>query len=353
MDTTKKYPISTEGSSENLVVPQPGVLGSSENKTSSNTDDQGPSGTKVIRKRLSGAQQRKLQKLRRGGGDRGTGPEKGPAAAGTGPSTSKKSDPRIGTSKRYRSDGSTPPGTSAEKARPLPKKLKTTGTIKGTRSFSEATTGHKMAFISEDPERTLTTEEVDLVKSWILGRIDAIETGRHYPHFSECRSWRGALHIHCADQQSKDWLGAQLEVSKPWEGARLRFLDVKDLPKPVRAMVWIPGPAMEPELLFKRIEKQNPIATGDWKAVDRREDPKGQQLIVLMDQTSWDKLGEACNHRPYLNFTRVKFRLLAKKKPAEDESGGPADPDNTPTAKGEEAAMEVEGSEETDTPSTP
>lgn len=230
------------------------------------------------------------------------------------------------------------------------KKPKTTGTVKDTRSFSEATVGHKMAFISEDPEGTLTAEETDLVKTWILGRIDAIETGQHYPHFTECRRWRGALHIHCANQQSKDWLGAQLDGSKPWEGARLRFVDVKDLPKPVRAMVWIPGPAMEPELLFKRIEKQNPIATGDWKAVDRKEDPKGQQLVVLMDQTSWDKLGTACGHSPYVNFTRVKFRLLAKKKPAENEQGEPADPDKTSSTK---EKMEVEGSEETNTPTTP
>lgn len=355
MDTTiSKTP--TKASSENLVATQPAGLGPSGTKTASKADDQGPSGTKVIpKKQLSGAQKKKhreLQKLRRGEGERGTGPAEGPAVTGAGPSTSNRSAPRIGTCKRYRSDGSTPPGTAAKGARPPPKKAKTTGTVKGTRSFSQAMAGYKMAFISEDPEGTLTAEEVELVKSWILGRIDANETGQHYPHFTECRSWAGALHIHCADQQSKEWLGAQLSQSKPWEGARLRFLDVKDLPKPVRAMVWIPGPVMKPESIFKRMEKQNAITTGEWRAVDRREDPKGQQLIVLMDQTSWDKMGKACDHRPYINFTRVKFRLLAKKKPEEGETGGTADPEKTTPTK-EEEKMEVEGSQETPAPSTP
>lgn len=72
-----------------------------------------------------------------------------------------------------------------------------------------------------------------------------------------------------------------------------------------------------------------------------------------MDQTSWDKLGTVCDHRPHVNLTRVTFRLLAKKKSAEEEPGAPAEPDEAAPSKEEPAAMEVEGSEETNTPSTP
>lgn len=38
--------------------------------------------------------------------------------------------------------------------------------------------------------------------------------------------------------------------------------------------------------ILKRIAIQNQIVIADWKDVARREGPKGQQLVVLADQTS-------------------------------------------------------------------
>lgn len=83
-----------------------------------------------------------------------------------------------------------------------------------------------MASTSKHLERTLIKEEVEKVRSWILDQTDAVET-------EEPRNRGGGLHIHCAEQQSKDWMGAQMKVSKPWEGATCRFLYDKYLPKPL------------------------------------------------------------------------------------------------------------------------
>ncbi|KAK5643772.1 hypothetical protein RI129_007617 [Pyrocoelia pectoralis] len=104
------------------------------------------------------------------------------------------------------------------------------------------------------------------------------------------------------------------------EGAKLRFVEAKNLPKPVRAHAWIPGTPEEPAKILKRIQIQNAgVDTSNWRVMDRRGDPKGQTLIVLMDQTSWDKMGAKCNHRPYVNFTRVTFKLLSKPKVGGEE----------------------------------
>lgn len=54
--------------------------------------------------------------------------------------------------------------------------------------------------------------------------------------------------------------------------------------------------------------------------LDRKKDPKGQQLVVLIEQTSWMKMG-SYGHGPNLNFTRVTFKVL--EKPKELEVVGP------------------------------
>ncbi|XP_031329836.1 uncharacterized protein LOC116160842 [Photinus pyralis] len=177
-----------------------------------------------------------------------------------------------------------------------------------------------MAFVHEDLEGTLSEEETGRLQTWILDRVDALAVGAVSPKFTECRHRGGALLITCADQASVDWLRSELGSVAPWEGAKLRFVEAKNLPKPIRAHVWIPGAQVEPEKILKRIEIQNAgVTTSNWRVVDRKEDPKGQTLIVLMDQTSWEKMGATCNHRPYVNFTRVTFKLLSKTKVEEEE----------------------------------
>lgn len=233
-----------------------------------------------------------------------------------------------GTPKRHRSDNSTP-------NRPA-KRVK--GTVKETQTFKEAITGKKMAIIHSDLEKSMTEDEAGTLKTWILRQIDELNPeGAIAPRFTECRHRGGALHITCSDQDTCDWLAGMLQQEVPWEGAQLRFVEAKNLPKPVRTLVWIPGPIEEPQKLLDRVEKQNRgLSTKEWKVVDRKEDPKGQQLVVLMDQTSWDKMG-AYDHRPYVNFTRITFKALTRPT---KETGQ------------KEGKMEVEGPNEEPAPST-
>jgi len=264
-------------------------------------------------KRLSGAARRKLKRARMGEGSASRRDHREPHAR---PQTS-RSTPM----KRHRSDGSTP-----KEARRTEKRSKVSTKVSTVKSFRDVVSGFRMAFIHEDPETFLSEEETGGIKSWILSSLDKLQKGEMYPRFADCRHRHGALHITCQDEATRDWLTLLLQQETPWEGAKLRFIDAKNLPKPIRTMVWIPGPQEEPATLLNRIEKQNPeVSTKDWRVVDRKDDDKGQQLIVVMDQTSWDQLGKACNHRPYLNFSQVLFKALAKPKPEEE-----------PVQKGEE-----------------
>ncbi|KAK4876021.1 hypothetical protein RN001_012443 [Aquatica leii] len=265
------------------------------------------------RKKLSGAARRKLRKAMREPGGSKQPVLSSPKEEGQPSISQNKAVSRTGTQKRHRSDDSTPKGGTLKKAK--------SGTKKDTRTFSEAATGFKMAFVYEDLECTLSEEETRQIKTWILDRIDTLSTGTVSPKFTECRHRGEALLITCADQVSVDWLRTELGRVAPWKGAKLRFLEAKDLPKPVRAHAWIPGAHVEPVKILKRIEIQNAgVVTSSWRVVDRKEDPKGQTLIVLMDQTSWDKMGAICNHNPYVNFSRVTFKLISKTKVGGEEA---------------------------------
>lgn len=70
--------------------------------------------------------------------------------------------------------------------------------------------------------------------------------------------------------------------------------------------------------MFHRLGIQNKgLFTMVWCVVNRKVDSKEQQLVVLMDQTSWGKLG-AYDHCSYANFTRVTFKAFAKSKEEEE-----------------------------------
>lgn len=68
-----------------------------------------------------------------------------------------------------------------------------------------------MAFIHEDPVVLSTEEETEIIRIWILHKVDEKEVGDFYPTFSECRPRMGALHITCTDLATKDWLCGLVE----------------------------------------------------------------------------------------------------------------------------------------------
>lgn len=185
----------------------------------------------------------------------------------------------------------------------------------------------------------MSSEQADLVKTALTDAFDDVAEGQQPPRFSGVNLRGGFLLASCADQATKDWLVRVVEKCVPWEGAKLSTCDAKDVPKPVRTLVWIPGPAQEPEKTLKCLRMQNPgLQTNTWTVVDTKPDPKGQQLVLLMDEASWKRI-EDLQCKPYLNLTRVLFKALGRKKGGEQmevDQGTQVEPEGIEAAKGED-----------------
>lgn len=270
-------------------------------------------------KKLSGAARRKLrkEKIRQEQGGK-TGPRLAQLGDGSTPKanlpgTSKGpqgSYQRQGV-KRDRSEGSTPEGP---KKCQQPKKRGRVSNDPGT-SYAAALKDTKIAILPHGyPETSLSESQGELIKNALINALDEIAEGQQPPRFSGVYFRGGFLLASCADQATKEWLERMVEKCVPWEGAKLSVCDAKDIPKPIRALVWIPGPIQEPEKTLRRLRVQNPgLQTSTWTVVDRKPDPKGQQLILMVDEASWRKI-EELQCRPYFNLTRVFFKALGRKK---------------------------------------
>lgn len=277
-----------------------------------------PSAMEHQQPKLSGAAKRKLNKQRR----QQQTDEAKPGTSTGGTSTYK------GGQKRNRSDGSTP----TEKARPTKKSSRDPkGPVK---SFKDALSDFHLAIVpGEFPEITINDEQAGLIKNHLLAKIDEMQEGGTAPRFSEVRLREGALMISCPDRDTWTWLEQTVRASSLWEGAKLSVIDAKEVPKPVRTMVWIPGPATKPDTVLHRLAIQNPgLITKNWRVVNEKQDPKGQQLIILMEEKSWKRIQEKLHGKPYLNFSRVQFKVLGvRKEGTKDNKEGQMEVDQPPT----------------------
>lgn len=277
-----------------------------ENASKDNQSTVGDSEKKDPTRKPSGAAKRKLRKeklLQHGGAG---GPEKsGPT---THPKTTQGELPKSGGVKRNRSDGSTP-----DTSRQQPKRINRG--VKPSASYAAAVTDVRVAVLPQNyPTTVLSEEQAGLIKTALLQALDRLTEGESAPRFSGVNLKGGFLLASCADQATKDWLERTVMERELWPGAKLSIRDAKDVPKPIRALAWIPGPKEEPKKMLRRLKVQNPgLNTDTWSLVDEKPDPKGRQLIFLMSESSWKKI-EDVQCRPYFGLSRVAFKQLGRKK---------------------------------------
>lgn len=184
------------------------------------------------------------------------------------------------SSKRTRSDGSTP-----EAARRHQKRRRGAET---TTPYAEVAADYYMAIVPDGfPASLINEEQSELIKSALLAALNRavaeFPAGSPAPRFSGVNLRGGSVRAACADQFTMNWLKRVVANSVLWEGAKLKVIEAKDLPKPIRVMAWVPGPREEPELVLRKLSFQNPgLTTENWAVVDEKPDPKGRQLIILM-----------------------------------------------------------------------
>ncbi|GJQ79071.1 hypothetical protein Trydic_g5327 [Trypoxylus dichotomus] len=143
-----------------------------------------------------------------------------------------------------------------------------------------------MAIVPENyPESSISQELAELFRNCILKELDKLNVGGSEPKVSEVRHRAGMLRAACVP------------------------------------LVWIPGPQMESDQILHRLKVQNQkLPMSSWRMVGTKADPKGQQMVVAMDEGSWKVLQDTYHDRLHLKFSSVSFRLLGRKTKEQEEA---------------------------------
>lgn len=203
------------------------------------------------------------------------------------------------------------------------------------------------------PDQVLDEEKARQTHVSLIQLLDDKPAGVPALRYTGFKIQGGAIYISCVDQAAKDWLTREIERCVPWENAKLSVIDAKDAEKPVRLMAWFPDPLpVEPEKVLKRLTNQNPgIPADTWRVVDKKPDPKGQQLVLLAGESAWKKLQEKDCWLHY-NFGRVRVKALGRKKEegtqmeVEEEATNPPPSSEPPPAAPHVAPLTEEGVKE-------
>ncbi|GJQ67895.1 hypothetical protein Trydic_g16655 [Trypoxylus dichotomus] len=120
------------------------------------------------------------------------------------------------------------------------------------------------------------------------------------PKFSDDRHRAGMLSAACVDAGTCSWLADVVRNCAPWDGAKLKLVREDDLPKPIKALVWIPGPQMESDQILHRLKVQNQkLPMSSWRVASTKDTYHG---------------------RLHLQFSSVSFRLLGRKTKEQTEA---------------------------------
>ena len=131
-------------------------------------------------------------------------------------------------------------------------------------------------------------------------------------HFSNPRLERGTVLYACADQRSVNWLVTGLYGFHIREGARLKAIDAKHLPKPIKmALRTKDKVATGPEELLKWIKSLNPgLHMENWRVLDSRNEPFGRRLILLVDRDS-AKIIKGTGYKIFTGLSEGTFKVLS------------------------------------------
>jgi hypothetical protein len=158
---------------------------------------------------------------------------------------------------------------------------------KGPGTYKEALTNIKIAIFNETyPEDKLHEDDHKYILEE-LGRV-LHRTPIELPHLKSNRLDGGALIYICTDQQSGQWLIKATNNHRLGTGARLKVMDARNLPKPVKVVLRTRDTvAQTHDELLTWVKNLNPgLNTEHWKVLDRQYELKGQRLILHIDRDS-------------------------------------------------------------------
>jgi hypothetical protein len=239
-------------------------------------------------------------------------------------------------SKRPRSDTTTPEeaqkkrsrGQGSSNAEPNPSGVHDTKKP----SYKHAVEGIRVGILpSRFPDELLSSERMEEVKNNILKQILSCETDPIRPAFWGIYQRQGFLVLICKNAATADWLKTRIESLQTWEGANLKVVDEGEIPKAKVLMAYFPGSSQDSsETILKYLQCQNEgLQATSWKILNRIDDRGTAQLVLAVDPRSAEKLQrDPCVH---FKFTYVMLRLRGKQT-GEDEAMEVSDPPEMPSA---------------------
>uniref|UniRef100_A0A8D8YI66 DUF4780 domain-containing protein n=1 Tax=Cacopsylla melanoneura TaxID=428564 RepID=A0A8D8YI66_9HEMI len=179
-------------------------------------------------------------------------------------------------------------------------------------TYSAASNTVKMAVVHRDyPEMEVTEEQFRLIQTSIMDRIDGQCSVK--PSFNGIRLERGAVMLYCNDDATAGWVSSVCPDMVPWQGALLKSVSAGELDRGVRAMFVAPEILKDQtsETILQKVEGQNDgLNTSKWRVLRTEEVPRGKRVVVRMDQDSWS----AIKARSFINlgFGKVVVTSLEK-----------------------------------------
>lgn len=275
-----------------------------------------------LRKQPSGAQRRKLRRLKHlaGGPQESRGAQTKevmpvahssghhqPAGGGGAWQTTAKTHPASGSAskqaKRPLQHGDTPASLkpAAKRPRQLP-------------SYKAAVASSlQVAIVDRKNVGGMTTEQMEALTERLTQALDRLpSTSLAPPRFHSSGLTRGGFVLACADQQTLDWLKKTVSsLGSVWEGADLQVIPKSDLPRHKVFTVFIPG-QVDRDTVFARLQRQNPCLRTDLWRVHKQE-VRGEQTFLALgvDETSVQTLKDL-DCRPYYQLGRVTFLAHTK-----------------------------------------
>lgn len=193
-------------------------------------------------------------------------------------------------------------------------------------TYADFLSGMKLGIApSEYPDRKFEGDEFEIVQSLIYSRAVPLASGV-LPQFLDCKQDGGALVLHCANQETKDWLVETVAKVGNMEKFKLLVADARKLLNQRKAIVTIPAllNAVKVDNVISLFQDSNKgIKTTDWRVVNcSAEAGQGRTLVLYLNETDCNELKKR-DLKLFLGLGQVKFRIIEKTQPSRKD--GPED----------------------------
>ena len=137
------------------------------------------------------------------------------------------------------------------------------------------------------PEDRLSEEQGKLVLASVENAMDQAPEDSYFPSFLNNWFWREACAFHCRSQEDVKWLKEKVGGWIPWTGASLKAVEMGDLQKLYRVIIFVPG-KQDAGAVLKRLSQQNPdLKVDTWpvrgsKEVPAKKSDLGIETAVLV-----------------------------------------------------------------------